>query len=254
VMDTGTYRMQRVTDPANHDYAAFGPERAVFYIPRQPPASWPHFFAVKVAYADLASPQHVTGTGYLLFTQASHGARWKEVLEPDAFPGAGQTAPIAIDAQGYAQRVSLAGNTSWLSAPLSQIQPDTIRWLDDSAAADAYPANAGNLADLRDVQFWRRQMPAGTVTDKHLPGPWQAFALRTTDGGAIIFYSLTARLELAPPPGDTFRVDIPGYYSATETRNSAIVGYAEQFAAVDPPRGYGGPRVVADISSIATRG
>jgi hypothetical protein len=44
-------------------------------------------------------------------------------------------------------------------------------------------------------------MLAATVTDKHLPAPWQAFALRTADGGAIIFYSLQARLELAAPPG-----------------------------------------------------
>jgi hypothetical protein len=51
-----------------------------------------------------------------------------------------------------------------------------------------------------------------------------------------------------------FRVEIPGYYSPTETLLSAVLGYVEQFAAADPPRGYGGPRVVVDILSIATRG
>jgi hypothetical protein len=35
-----------------------------------------------VTHADQASPQEMTGTGYLLFAQASPGARWKDVLEP----------------------------------------------------------------------------------------------------------------------------------------------------------------------------
>jgi hypothetical protein len=254
VMDTGAYRAQRVTDPANRDYVAFGPEKAVFYIPRQPARSWPHFFVARVAYADLASPQHVTGTGYLLFTQASPGARWKDVLEPDVFPATGQAPQIAVNARGYAQEVSLAGNADGLSAPPAQIKPDTIRWLDAAAAAGADPADAGNLADLRDVQFWRRQLPDGTVTDKHFTGPWRAFGLRTTDGGAIFFYALTAKLELLPPPGDSLRVEIPGYYTPGQTLQSATVSYVEQFAAADPPRHRGGPRVVADVSSIAERG
>ena len=76
-------------------------------------------------------------------------------------------------------------------------------------------------------------------------------AHREVSGGAIFFYSLTAQLELAPPPGDTFHVDIPGYYSPGQSLQSAAVGYIEQFAAFDPPLGKGGPRVVADASSIA---
>ena len=70
----------------------------------------------------------------------------------------------------------------------------------------------------------------------------------------MFFYALTARLELTAPPGDTFRVEIPGYYSSSQTLQSAAVGFIEQFAAFDPPRGNGSPRVVADYSSIAGRG
>jgi hypothetical protein len=251
VMDTGAYRMQRAINPDNSQYVAFGPEKAAFYIPRQSAASYPHFFVVKVAYADLAGPHHVTSNGYLLFTRSSPEGSWKDVLEPDMFPGGGHVPPIAVDDQGYAQQVSLIGSACGLTAPPAQIQRDTIRWLDDNAADGSDPANAGNLADLSDVQSWRRHLPGGTVADKHVPGPGRAFALRTTDGGAIIFYSLTARLEITSPPGDTFRVEIPGYYSPTQSLRSAAVGYAEQFAATDPPRGHGFPRVVADTSSIA---
>ena len=255
VMDTGTYRMARVTDPQASRYAAFGPQQAAYYIPRQPADTYPHFFVVKVANADLASPEHVTFTQYLLFTQAAPGAPWKDVIEPNVFSAVRPAPAIAVDAQGYAQPVSVTGNPGGgLSTAPGQLQADTISWLDREAAAGADPANTGSLADLRDVIFWREHLPSGTVTDKHVAGPGPAFGLRTAGGGAIFFYSLTARLELIPPPGDTFRVGIPGYYSSSQVLQSASVGYIEQFAAFDPPRGKGGPRVVADISSIAERG
>ena len=254
VMDTGTYRMARVTDPKASQYAPFGPQQAVYYIPRQPAGAYPHFFVVKVANADLASPQHVTFTQYLLFAQAAPGGPWKDVIEPNVFSAARPAPAIAVDAQGYAQQVSVTGNPGGLSTAPAKIQADTISWLDREAAAGADPANAGSLADLRDVIFWRDHLPSGTVTDTHVAGPGPAFGLRTAGGGAIFFYSLTARLELTAPPGDTFRVEIPGYYSSSQTLQSAAVGYIEQFAAFDPPRGNGSPRVVADYSSIAERG
>jgi hypothetical protein len=254
LMDTGTYRLDRATDPRNSQYFTLGLQKAVYYIPRQPAADWPHFFAVKIRYADLDSTPHVTGTGYLLFAQTSPGAPWKDVIEPYLIPAVTPAPAIATDAQGYAQPVSITGNAGGLSAAPGKIQPDTVSWLDREAAAGADPADTGNLADLHDVIYWRGQMPSGTVTDTHSAGPGPAFGLRTKDGGALFFYSLTARLRLLPPPGDTFRVTIPGYYSPGQAVQSAAVGYIEQFAAFDPARGKGGPRAVAAASSIAQRG
>ena len=165
---------------------------------------------------DLDSPPHVTGTGYLLFAQASARAPWKDMIEPYLIPAVTPAPAIATDAQGYAQPVSITGSTSGLSAAPGQIQPDTISWLDREAAAGADPADTGNLADLHDVIYWRGRLPSGTVTDTHSAGPGPAFGLRTDGGGALFFYSLTARLRLLPPPGDAFRVTIPGYYSPSQ--------------------------------------
>ena len=253
VMDAGAYQLERVTDPANSKYVPLGLQNAVYYIPRQRAADWPHFFVAEVRYADLARPGHVTGTGFVVFAQASPGASWKDVIEPYLIPAAAPAPAIAVDAQGYAQPAVITGSTSGLSAAPGQIQPDTIRWLDREAAAGADPADTGNLADLRDVIFWRGQLPSGTVTGTHSAGPGAAFGLRTDGGGALFFYSLTARLHLLAPPGDAFRISIPGYYSPGQSLQSATVGYIEQFAAFDPARGKGGPRAVAAASSIAGR-
>jgi hypothetical protein len=45
-----------------------------------------------------------------------------------------------------------------------------------------------------------------------------------------VLYALAAQLTLAPPPGQTFQVSIPGFYSSSQTLTSATVDYAEQFA------------------------
>jgi hypothetical protein len=254
MMDAGAYQLERATDPANSKYVLLGLQNAVYCIPRQRAADWPHFFVAEVRYADLARPGHVTGTGFLLFAQASPGASWQDVIEPYLIPAVAPAPAIAVDAQGYAQPVSITGSTSGLSTAPRQIQPDTIRWLDREAAAGADPADTGNLADLRDVIFWRGELPSGTVTSTHSAGPGPAFGLRTDGGGALFFYSLTARLRLLAPPGDAFHVSIPGYYSPGQSLRSATVGYIEQFAAFDPARGKGGPRAVAAASSIAGRG
>ncbi len=176
------------------------------------------------------------------------------MIEPYLITAVAPAPAIAVDAQGYAQPAVITGSTRGLSAAARQIQPDTIRWLDREAAVGADPADTGNLADLRDVIFWRGELPSGTVTSTHSAGPGPAFGLRTDGGGALFFYSLTARLRLLAPPGDAFHVSIPGYYSPSQSLRSATVGYIEQFAAFDPASGKGGPRAVAAASSIAGRG
>jgi len=108
-MDTGTYRMARVTDPANNDYLPFKADDAVYYIPRKPSSVYPHWFVVLVRYANLASPSHATGAGYVLFTQAAKGAAWKNVLEPYLLTGSGPAPFVETDAEGYAIEASLVG-------------------------------------------------------------------------------------------------------------------------------------------------
>ena len=171
-MDTGTYRMARVTDPGTASMPPSARSRPSTTSRASQPAAYPHFFVVKVRYADLASPQHVTCTEYLLFAQASPGGPWKDVIEPNVFSAARACSRDrgrcpGLRAAGQRDRQYRAG-----SAPRPrQIQPDTISWLDSEAAAGADPAEPGSLADLRDVIFWRDHLPSGTVTDTHSPAP-----------------------------------------------------------------------------------
>ena len=69
----------------------------------------------------------------------------------------------------------------------------------------------------------------------------------------LAFYALTAQLTLAPPPGQTFQVGIPGFYSSSQTLTSATVEYAEQFATYIPPD-QPSPQSLADADGITGRG
>jgi hypothetical protein len=248
-MDAGTYQMDRVTDPANRQYTAFTAENATYYIPRQPAGAYPRWFAARVTYASLAAPRHATGAGYVLFTQAAMNAPWKNVLEPCMLPGAGPGPFIETDVHGYAIAAS-ASDEAGLSVTSAQIQEATAGSLDGSSAT---VKNPGNLADLRDEAYFSGKLPAGsTGTDKH-SAPGRMFALKTAGGGVLAFYALTAQLTLAPPPGQTFQVSIPGFYSSSQTLTSAAIGHAEQFAAYLPP-GQASPQILADASGITGRG
>ena len=247
-MDAGTYQMDRVTDPANRQYTAFTAENATYYIPRQPAGVYPRWFVARVTYANLAAPQHATGAGYVLFTQAAMNAPWKNDLEPYMLPGTGPGPFIETDSHGYAIAAS-ASDEAGLSVTSAQIQEATAESLDSSSAT---VKNPGNLADLRDEAYFCGKLPAGsTDTDKHSTSG-RVFALKTVGGGVLAFYALTAQLTLAPPPGQTFQVSIPGFYSSSQTLTSATIDYAEQFATYIPPD-QASPQILADASGITGR-
>ncbi len=86
-MDTGIYRFQRTSDPANRDYTSLVLTGPTFYIPREAASVYPHWFAAKVTYRYPKNPQIPPAPGYVLFTQASPGAPWKNTYEPNVLAG-----------------------------------------------------------------------------------------------------------------------------------------------------------------------
>ena len=212
---------------------------------------YPRWFAARITYATLASPQHATGAGYVLFLQDAKDAAWKNVLEPYLLPSTGPAPFIETDAQGYAIQAALT-SAAGLTASPAQIPQLTAQSLDGGSAT---LKNPGNLADLRDQAYFQSRLPAGSaVTDRH-DTSGLVFALKTAGGGALVFYHLTARLSLTPPPGQTINLGIPGYYSSSQALSSAAVDYADQFAVYLPAdSAYAAPAVIADASGITGQG
>jgi len=256
-MDAGSYRFA-LGQSSRTPYVPFELTGTTYYIPRLPRASYPRWFAIRTSYITLSTGKNL-GSAYLVFAQDSAGAPWKDIIEPDILPG--QAPPqIATGSGGYAQAVA-AGDTGLNVAP-DKIGQVTAAWLDQLASNTSNTViddEAGNLTDLKDEVFWRSGEggAAFDATDTHSVPAGPVFALKTTDGGALVFYTTDAQLTLTPPDGGTISaLTIPGYYSpsSSDGLTSATVGYAEQFATYIPAAGSSDRDVVADIAGIASQG
>lgn len=255
-MDAGSYRFA-LGQSNRASYVPFELTGTTYYIPRLPQNSYPRWFAVRGSYVTMAGKS--LGSAYLVFAQDSAGAPWKDVVEPDILPGQALR-QIATDSGGYAQ--SVAPDAAGLNVAPGEIGKVTAAWLDKVASSTSNSAidnQAGNLTDLKDEVFWRSG-EGGTAldaTDTHSVPADSVFALKTTSGGALVFYTTAAQLTLTPPDGGTISsLTIPGYYSPSSSAGltSATVGYVEQFATYIPAAGSSDRDVVADIASIASRG
>jgi hypothetical protein len=246
-IDAGLYTVQAADGAA--PYAAFAPVTATYYIPRSEPADGTHWFVVQVANAFLANPKKVTSTEYLLFTQAASGGAWQNAVEPYLVGGA--NAPqVAVSGNGLATAVSPTV-TSLAIAP-GQLAARTATAIDGTGASVTV-ADPGALADRSDQTFWRGKLPTATVTDALAAATGaagQTFALLTTNGGALVFYTDAADLQITPPAGSVVHLTVPGFYSDAQGLSRAGLSYLDQFAAADPPAGAGTPRVVAEYSGL----
>jgi hypothetical protein len=244
-IDAGVYQIARADGAA--PFPAFGAAAATYYIPRAEPAGGPRWFVVRVANAFSAHPQQVTSNEYLLFTQTAPGATWRNAAEPYLLPGA-DAPQIAIGANGLATAVS--ANSASLADTPGQLAGLTAASLDGAGSA-VMVTDPGNLADHSDQKFWRGKLPKATVTDAHVAATGgQTFALLTTSGGALVFYTDSAELTITPPSGSKLRLTVPGLYSQTQALNRAGLAYLDQFATYDPPAKAGVPTVLAGYSGL----
>lgn len=244
-IDAGMYRTALAERQAPG--AAFGPEQTLFYIPREPVIQYPHWFVAQVVNARLAAPRKIDGIEYMLFTQGAPGAPWRNVAEPYVLSGRA-TPQVAVGADDLATPVSV--HTTMLAVSPTAIARLTASSLDGAKGGPVLP---GNLADRLDLKFWRKRLPTATVTGQHTPGHGQVYGLRTTDGGALLFYADKALLKLIPPAGKALHLTIPGFFTPSQALRSAQIVYVDQFATYVPPRGRRGLRIVGDYSGITAR-
>ena len=245
-LDSGEYRTSLAGDPASSRYTPFDAMNAVYYIPRQAPGTYPRWWAARITYANLSSPQHATSAGYIIFTQTAAGAPWDDALEPYFWSGSRPAPFIPADADGYASQQD-PPDTAGLSITPDQTPALTAASLDGTSSTITTPAN---LADLYEQSAVETEAPAGTtVTDTYsATGP--VYTLQAV-GGVLTFFSLTAQLAITAPQDQAVHgISIPGYLSPGRSFTSAAFTYTDQFA-VFIPDGAGSPSVVADASGIS---
>ena len=263
-MDAGSYRFTRVSDPGNEGYQALSVKDSALYIPRGPGPSAGEWWAATARWIRPLMPGSPPVPVLLVFTRAAGG--WRQVLEPGTL---GPVPPPVTGLGGYASAVS-SGARSLAVAP-REIPAATASYLNGLAAAGPLCPRPGlcrhvpartitlarpsSLPDVHDQAFWAGRLPSGSAdSDLHSVTQDPVYAISTQGGGALVLYDLRAVLELAPPAGYTFRITIPGFYSAAVPRTQATLTYADQFASYDPPVGGGLARVVAEAGGPVSAG
>jgi hypothetical protein len=264
-LDASGYRASLITDPKYKDYAPVSYTDPVFYVPLQ--KSYPAWFAVRT----VTQGKKITGSPstYLLFTRASARAHWIEVLEPSTSGLPKQTPPaVATDAAGYATQVSPADATGLRLAP-SALPAKQVSYLDVSniptkPLRPGLPtpkrpkvvsfANGNTaLGDLHDKAFWHSHFPPGsTQLDQHQVTTDPVYALRTTDGGTLVFYDLTASLTLGAPGAAPFTITMDGIFDGKDSVRSAQVNYDDQFAVYEASGASATPAVIANYSGAVS--
>jgi serine/threonine protein kinase len=240
-IDSADYRQQQAGN--SRAYPSFAPLQASYYIPLESPDVYPHWFAVY----ETNPVDRSTGGGYLIFTQSGPGASWLDVLEP--FVNAAEVPTVAVNSSGYATAVPV--NAAGLAMSPAAASRTTAGSLDSGTGQ---PADPGDLTDSGESEALQQSLPAKskvTVTRSGAASP--LFGLRTTNGGALLFYDVTADLTVDAPAGKTVSLKVPGFFSTADPVSSAVIDYDEEFATEDPLRGTGTVSVIADYSGITGR-
>lgn len=244
-----------------------------FDLPRQ--AGYPRWFVASVTRSLVGRPGSPGGTAGLtlaatgqvlmVFEQASATAPW--LLSSTSQLPAGLSVPsLATDSAGYVATVPL--NSGAQLARPDATGPLQAAVVDDGPASPATKVvAAGNLTTgIYAAARAAMTAPAGDLYQWELEGThYSNFALRTADGGALVFYGMyldsavevpallnKGVAETGPP------ITVPGYLGFLLTpgqpvpRLRVIAQQLLSFAAVDPPGGAG--PTAAKIQVIAIGG
>ncbi|MGH3391009.1 MAG: hypothetical protein ACRDOO_19245 [Actinomadura sp.] len=255
-MDTAGYKLRRAT---GQKFVEFTYSKPVFYIPR--PAGFPRWFAVD-AVSSGQRPKQRSGQGSgqrevppmvqqhrhaLLFVQDKAGAPWR--LAADPYPTNRSLGGIAVDAAGYATAV--APNDARLAlAPTKVGAAHAALLTKGPKAAGTTGIGAGlhttqSYAALRKATGQFTRIGIG-LTSQFAPSTAPVFALRTTDGGALVWYVLRQNETYASRKPGTVSItgDLVGLAPPGKVQKQLDTTVLIQYLSKIPPKGKGAVEVI----------
>jgi hypothetical protein len=249
----------------------YGPP--TFYLPEA--AGYPRFFVASVTRTLQGTPGGngttttvggaqlpQDGPVLMLFSQAGRGAPWL-LASSSQLPAGVTVPPLAKDGSGYIPIVTPSAGA--LLAQPEYVGPLQAAVVDDGSASVAtkavaagplttgmYQGAVSHVAGLRP--------PHGDVYQWELEGVnYPEFALRTANGGALVFYAMTLDTTVAVPdvinkanpilPGPPIQVPLSLQMLLPQGQPVPRVQLQSQqtlsFAAIDPPHGSAKIQIIA---------
>lgn len=207
-----------------------------YLIPRQ--VGWPKFFVV-----DTATNRGSTSRWLLVFRRAAAGRPWKA-----SYVAAVPTADVprfARDKDGYAVALGLAG-TDLMVQP-GKLSADYATYLGGSGGSDVF-ADGPSTSQLRSDRNAHARTANSVTQYADQPaegGDFTPVALRTADGGALVFFASHHQSRATFRAGYRLSIDSDTKALMTGTpRTSVTLSRLADMAATVPPAGGSGKVVL----------
>jgi hypothetical protein len=222
---------------ANHPQGNSGYRPLVFsdsryLIPRQ--VGWPKYFVV-----DTATNRGSTARWLLVFRRAAAGQPWKASYVASV-PTA-EVPKFAQDKDGYAVALGLAG-TNLLVQP-GQLSADYATYLGGSGGSDVF-ADGPSTSQLRGDRNAHAKTANSVTQYADQPaegGDLTPVALRTADGGALVFFASHHQSRATFRAGYRLQIDADTKALMTGTPRTAVtLSRLADVAATVPPAGGSG--------------
>lgn len=209
-MDVAGYKLHRVTKEGFRDFSFVKP---VFYIPRL--TGYPHWFAVDAAAAAKPAGTVQPLRHALLFRQETASAPWRLAADPFVSGSGTPLSAIALDSDGYATPVApdaghLALSPSKMASAHAEVLNSGLGPVGSSVPGATALAKGPQTSQAYDALQQARGGFAKlgvSLTSRFTPSTQPTYALRTTDGGAVVWYVLQQQ--------ETYAASKPGTLSIT---------------------------------------
>jgi hypothetical protein len=200
----------------------------VLYVPRQDKGGYPKWFGMAALERSGGKDQQVLG----VFVKTDSKAGWRA---GHWLTFQGKPPQLAYDRQGYAIPASDRG--------LAAAHANYLAKGDESALVpDAYSANARA----------KKQGDWTTTPGEFQPGPGPSYALRTSDGGSLVWYGLKQEQSLGGGTASTLPGEVRDYLAKNDDEPGKTLRTSWQWLVIGyaPPSGKG--RVLGESVSLTS--
>ncbi|RSN54029.1 hypothetical protein [Actinomadura sp. WAC 06369] len=176
----------------------------------------------------------------MLFTQEKAGGPW--LLAADPAPGDGALERVELDEQGFAEPVAPeADGLAVTPAGLPKAHAALMTSGPDASGAAAFADGPATGRAYQALQQVTKSLAGQGVrlSSTFAPAPYRVHALRTKDGGALVWYAMKQREAYSAAKRGSLAVsgDLVGLAPARSVRTRLKTTVLTQYLAVVPPDG-----------------
>ncbi|MER6677904.1 hypothetical protein [Streptomyces sp. NPDC000983] len=214
---------------------------AEYTIPKKP--GWPRWFL-----ADAKGNRGGESRWLLVFTRDAEQAPWEvaylTLVAPDDLP------EFKKDKDGWAEAVE--ANSKELTVAPGDLSADYAGYLKDGRASFANGSHTSEWRDKRAKGAERPGLVTQYIDEPLTEGDYAPLALRTADGGALVFFATHHFQKQTAAPGASVPTPNKDVLALTtgEIKQSLTMEFVSNEVALDPPRGAGPVSVLGRIEGL----